>query len=69
MAVEFKKSDVANFRYNELTPHISWGKQFVAWSKIDKSENEELKAFASKLSSTVIRQKAIELVRTHTVPD
>lgn len=68
MAVEFKKSDVANFRYNELQPQLSWGKQFVAWFKLDKSEDEQVRAFASKLSTTVIKQKAIELVRSHTVP-
>ncbi len=67
--VEFKKSFVAGFKYNELTPHISWGKQFIAWAKLDKSEDEKTKEFVSKLSNTVIRQKQIELVKNHTVPD
>jgi len=66
--VEFKKSFVAGFKYNELTPQVPWGRQFVNWSKIDKSEDEEMKAFAKQLGSTISRQKAIELVRSQTVP-
>lgn len=66
--VEFKKSFVAEFKYNELTPHISWGKQFASWAKLDSSSDEEVRAFATKLKSQIVRQKAIELVRSHTVP-
>lgn len=69
MAAQLKKSQVAAFSYNDLTPQISWGKQFVTWSKIDKSEDPEMLAFAKQLGSTLIKQRAIELVRTHTVPD
>jgi hypothetical protein len=66
--VEFTKSFVAGFKYNDLTPHISWGKQFVAWAKLDSSPDEDVRTFATKLKSQVLRQKAIELVRSHTVP-
>ena len=66
---EFKKSFVSGFKYNDLTPHIPWGRQFVNWSRIDSHVDEEMRVFAKKLAGTVLRQKAIELVRSHTVPD
>lgn len=69
MAVEFTKSFVSQFQYNDLTPHISWGTQFITWAGLDKHPDQPVKDFVKKLKAERMKSKAIELVRSVTVPD
>lgn len=69
MAVEFKKSFVSQFHYNDLTPNISWGTQFITWAGLESFPDEDVKEFVKKLKAERMKSKAIELVRSHTVPD
>lgn len=67
--VEFTKSFVSGFRYNEMTPQVSWGIQFSNYAGLRNHESPDVREFDAKLRGTVLRQKAIELVKNHTVPD
>ena len=69
MAVEFKKSFVSQFKYNDLTPGTSWAEQFIRWARLDNYPDEDVKEFVKKLRAERMRSKAMELVRGVTVPD